>query len=500
MFRRVSSVLAFVSVFAAAAPCRAADQWLEIKSPHFTVVSNAGQGAARNLAWQMEQIRSALGAIWPWAHLDLDRPFIVFGAKDEHSMRTLAPRYWEEKGSMHPDSVWVEAADRYYLAVRTDVKGEDYRNLNPYQTSYFSYVMLVLRQSVVKPLPFWLERGLAGVLSNTVVTDKQLLLGPPIPRYINQLRGDGPRLRVSELVSMTPQSPAVRGDDGAWRFDVEAWAFVHLLWFGDQGAHATALAHFIDGVLKGTDAGTAFREALGAPEAWESPLSIYVSRSIFSFQQLQVDATAKREAYPARQLEVPESASLRALFHVAMNRPPDARAAIDEARKAGPAPGSYEAEAELLDREGKRDDAVAAYERAVDGGAASAYAYRRLASLLWRKSGNPSHDDMTQIASLLGKATGLNTRDDYAYAMLGEARSILGEKDGLGLVRRAISLAPQKADHHLTAARVLARERSFDEAQKEVEAAMALARTDDERQRGRELVQWLQTARGRGGS
>jgi hypothetical protein len=28
---------------------------------------------------------------------------------------------------------------------------------------------------------------------------------------------------------------------------------------------------------------------------------------------------------------------------------------------------------------------------------------------------------------------------------------------------------------------------------------MALARTDDERQRGRELVQWLQTARGAGG-
>jgi tetratricopeptide (TPR) repeat protein len=499
MFRRVSGLLAFVSVLAAAAPCRAADQWLEIKSPHFTVVSNAGQGAARNLAWQMEQIRSAVGAIWPWAHLDLDRPFIVLGAKDEQSMRALTPRYWEEKGSMHPVSVWVEGADRYYLAVRTDVKGEDYRNLNPYQTSYFSYVTLVLRQSVVKPLPFWLERGLAAVLSNTVVTDKQVLVGPPIPRYISQLR-DGPRLRVGELVSMAPHSPALRGDDAAWRFDVEAWALVHLLWFGDQGAHAGALQHFLDAVLAGTDAGNAFREALGAPDAWESALSVYVSRNIFSFQQLQVDATAKREAFPARPLEVPESASVRALFHVAMNRPADARAAIDEARKAGSAPGSYEAEAELLDREGKHDDAVAAYQRAVDGGASSAYAYRRLASLLWRRSGNPSHDDMMQIASLLGKATGLNTRDDYAYAMLGEARSILGEKDGLGLVRRAISLAPQEADHHLTAARVLARERNFDGAQKEVEAAVALARTDDERQRGRELAQWLQTARGPGRS
>src|SRR5262245_21818166 len=137
------SVLAFTG---SAKSAQAAEQWIEVTSAHFTVISNAGQGAARNLAWQMEQIRSAVGVIWPWAHLDLDRPFVVLGAKDEQSMRALAPRYWEEKGSMHPVSVWVEGADRYYLAVRTDVKGVDYRNLNPYQSSYFSYVTLVLRQ------------------------------------------------------------------------------------------------------------------------------------------------------------------------------------------------------------------------------------------------------------------------------------------------------------------------------------------------------------------
>jgi|SRR5579872_6107886 len=40
----------------------AAEPWIEIKTAHFTIVSNSGQGAARNLAWQMEQIRSALAA------------------------------------------------------------------------------------------------------------------------------------------------------------------------------------------------------------------------------------------------------------------------------------------------------------------------------------------------------------------------------------------------------------------------------------------------------
>ncbi len=494
MVRRVVIALSVIALFAPA-PCRAADQWIEVKSAHFTVVSNAGQGDARNLAWQMEQIRSALAVLWPWAHLDLDRPFIVIGVKDEPSMRALAPRYWEEKNSAHPTSVWIGAEDRYYLAVRTDAKGRDYVNLNPYLTSYFSYVSLILGQSVPKPLPLWLERGLAGVLSNTVVTDQRVQVGPPVPGYLRSLR-EGSHFRLADLVSMTDRSPAFRGEETQYKFDSESWALVHMLWFADNGAHAASLQHFMDAVLAGADPDKSFREALGPPGALEGPLNVYTTRNLFGYREMQIDVSVKRDAFPSRPLAAPESASLRALFHCAMNRLSDAHAAIDEARKAGPAPESYVAEGLLLDRAGKFDEAQAAYQRAVDGGTTSPYAYRRLAGLSWRHP--PSHDGLTQIATLLEKATALNNRDAYAYAMLGEARSELGDHDALGLVRRAISLAPQRADHHLSAARVLARDRNFDEAQKEVQTAMALAQSDEEQQRARTLAQWLDTARGRG--
>ena len=38
----------------------AADTWIEVKSPHFTVISNAGEGSTRRLVWQLEQS----GARW----------------------------------------------------------------------------------------------------------------------------------------------------------------------------------------------------------------------------------------------------------------------------------------------------------------------------------------------------------------------------------------------------------------------------------------------------
>src|SRR5690349_20422891 len=128
--------LALASLISFAHPAFAANDWIEVKSAHFVVVSDAGQGAARTTAWQFEQIRNVLATLWPWAHVDLDKPLLVFAAKDEQTMKALVPQYWQEKGSVHPATVWVGARDGYYLALRSDVVVEDRRNINPYMSSY----------------------------------------------------------------------------------------------------------------------------------------------------------------------------------------------------------------------------------------------------------------------------------------------------------------------------------------------------------------------------
>jgi hypothetical protein len=52
----------------------AADEWIEVKSAHFTVVSNASERSTRTLVWQLEQVRSATAALWSWAKADLNQP------------------------------------------------------------------------------------------------------------------------------------------------------------------------------------------------------------------------------------------------------------------------------------------------------------------------------------------------------------------------------------------------------------------------------------------
>src|SRR5260221_8531070 len=106
--RRVAvAVMLLADAGRPAARVHAADQWIEVKSAHFVVTSNAGAGNAKALAWQLEQIRSAIATLWPWARVDSNRPLVVLAVKDEQSMKGLAPSYWERKGGVHPSSVWV---------------------------------------------------------------------------------------------------------------------------------------------------------------------------------------------------------------------------------------------------------------------------------------------------------------------------------------------------------------------------------------------------------
>jgi hypothetical protein len=471
----------------------AADQWIELKSPHFVLTSNASEGTTRKLAWQLEQIRSAIGALWPWAKLDLNKPLSVIVLRDEPAMKAMAPKYWEAKGGVRPATVWVGAADQNYLAVRADIEVGDTLNINPYVTSYFSYVSLILQQSLPRQMPFWFTRGLAGVISNTIVRDAKIMLGPPIPWHLERLR-EGARLKIPALLRIDGSAPEYRSDEGSRLLDAESWAFVHYLMFGEGGVRWPKLDAFAQMVASGTAPDAAFREALGNPEDLESPFGAYLSRNLFSFRQVNVDVTVKREGFTTRPLPAADAAARRALFHAAMNRPIEARTAIAEARQAGDAADASVAEALLLDREGKTEEARAAYTKAVEGKTGNPYAYYRLALLLWRDG--VDDETLTRVEKLLSQAVALNTRFAAAYSMIGQARAELNIGEPLGMVLRAIALDPVEPQYRLAAANVLMRQRKYDDALKHAQAAAALADTDEERRRATATIDRITRAKG----
>jgi len=154
------------------------------------------------MAWQFEQVQGVLQRLWPWAKGSFERPLLVFAAKDERSMRTLAPEYWERRGGIQPTSVFVTAADAHFISVRADVRMEGVE-VNPYRSSYWSYVALTLTSSIPHELPLWYYRGVAEVFSSSHSR------GRWCPRAGQQRRRPPPSVRErwrSRHSTLTPSS------------------------------------------------------------------------------------------------------------------------------------------------------------------------------------------------------------------------------------------------------------------------------------------------------
>ena len=219
--------LAICATLAATRAGASAPTWIEVKSAHFTVISNSGDRAGRHTAWQFEQIRSGLARLWPWAKIESGRPFVIFAVKDEATLKTLGPEFWEGK-RFRPVSFWATGQDRRFVALRTDAREPDEISANPYQTAYWSYANAVFTGAFARRLPLWYSRGIAEVMSNTFVREKELQVGRPMQGNLEELRGRAP-IPFAEFLAADRSSRWVTQESGIQLFDAQAWALVHYL-------------------------------------------------------------------------------------------------------------------------------------------------------------------------------------------------------------------------------------------------------------------------------
>jgi Flp pilus assembly protein TadD len=486
----LATLLTVIGVSAAARPAAAQGTWTQVTSPRFTVVSNAGEGRARDVARQFEQFRSAIELGWPWAKADLELPIVIVAARDEATMRALLPVYWERRDGTRPSSVLVSGVDRHYIVLRADIRGDDTRDMNPYITAYWSYATLTLDAAFGSRLPLWFRNGMAEVLSNTTVREKEINFGLPIPWHIRAL--SEPRLRLSELIALDARSPYYTSSATRPAFDAQAWAVLHYMLFGRTKERADVLNRIANLLLAGKSSTAAIEEVFGSVDALEAAFRPYSQQSVFQFARLTVDEPIAASGFSARVLGGAESAALRAALHATMNRPVEARALVAEARKLDPkSAASFEAEAWLLEREQKREEARAALAQAVELNSANAHAYFRFAILTWGT--NPTADTLARIESALKRAIEIDPNHARAHALLSDAIARGDQPErAVDYAAKATTLRPREAYPRLAMARALWRVSRRDAARAQALTARQLARTDEERADAQELLAFME--------
>src|SRR5205807_8181473 len=75
------------------APAWAQDQWLEIKSSHFHVLTDGGERRGRETALEFEQMRRVFAQVFLKDGLEDSRPLLVVALKNGNELSGFAPLY-----------------------------------------------------------------------------------------------------------------------------------------------------------------------------------------------------------------------------------------------------------------------------------------------------------------------------------------------------------------------------------------------------------------------
>ncbi len=473
------SLIAMMAIALGTPASAGAQTWREVKGEHFTVISDAPERRVRSIAWQFEQMRSALAEGLPWTNPTLDRPVVVIAVRDENGMRALAPQYWEQRGGSRPTSVFVGAPDAYYIALRADVQVEAQLQ-NPHAAAYWSYSALVLQRGLGGRLPLWLTNGLAAVLSNTIVRNNEVEFGRPQP-WMAERAKEGPRLPLPALFATDRNSPYYRGGIDRERFDAQTWALVQFLIFGYKDNASARFDQLVGQLAAGASSEEAVAAVYGSVAALDEAYLLYIHQGVYSYSRLPTNTAIVEGKLPAQIAAPADQMASRAAFHVAMDRPVEARALVASARKADPAsPAADAVEAVLLDQEKQTDEARTLFAKAAEAGSTSFWTYYRMATL--RASGPMTPDDQAAIEPWLVRATTLNPRFAPAWAFLADIQGNRQRTDeAIESARRAVELENVNVMHYVRLARLLVSASRADEARAVAKQALPMA-TPQQRQ------------------
>ena len=201
------------------------DQWLEVRSRHFTVVSNAGEEEARSVSRDLERARAAFEATLEEIRLDPRQPVVVLALDDEAGLRELLPQFWDRKGA-RPAAAYWPGPHQHHIAVRTDLSS-DLRA----QHLLHEYVHLLTELNSPDP-PAWLDEGLSELYGTAVIAKETMEVGRPAVQHLQVLRSRRRWIPLDELLAMK-RAPDAADADRVSMFYGQSWALAHCLMLGD---------------------------------------------------------------------------------------------------------------------------------------------------------------------------------------------------------------------------------------------------------------------------
>ncbi len=389
------------------------DKWVEVTSPHFTVVSNSGENDARHIAAQCEVVREVFHDDFPSLRADGVAPPIVIAVKDEDSLKVLMPDFWAEKNHARPPGMFQGGLDQDFMTLRTDIRANG--NENPYSGVYQEYVYSVLRLNY-SALPLWLRTGIAMFYGNTIVEGKYTDVGRPTQAEIMTLQRSH-LFPLADLVAADQRSPLYQERDKAPVFFAESWVLVHYLTLDPEASKQDFVAKYMKAFQSSDDGLQAARDTFGDLGQLQSKIDEYARRMGF-YTQRRPSIAQQADDYKSRELSPAEALTVEADFLEHTNHMSQARDMLQQAAQMQPDLAAIHDDMGFDDfAQHNNEAAQTEFQQAFKANPQDYRALYYLAQITYRTSGySPQSTD--QIRQYLETAVQINPNFAPAWAFL----------------------------------------------------------------------------------
>lgn len=464
--RKVFGALLLAVVLAGTAQAR--EKWVEVSSPHFKVLTDAGPTEGLELAEQFEKMRETFAALLH-AHPTDVAPMLVVALRNRKEFRKVEPAAYLGRGKLDLAGYFMHQEARNYILLRLDVEGE-----HPYATIYHEYTHYLLRDDYTW-MPLWLNEGLAEFYQNTDIHPDEVDLGQPNLGDLMYLRTHR-LIPVATLVQITASSPYYHEERQGTIFYAESWALVHYLIVTDRQNGTLRLETYENDLKAREDSLTAARNAFGNLHQLDEDLRGYLNHLSYAYFRLKLQTRVNKAEFHTEAVAERRADAIRAGVLVDGQRMDEARALLKRVLKQDPNSAMGNRMMGYLEmRAGHLREAENWYAGALHLDPKSYEVNYRFAECAMR---NADATEDAKVEASLREAIALNPRFAPAYDLLARFYDIHEEheREAHMLEAQAISLEPDNVQFRLDAAVGLANHQDFANALRVLEAARHVAR------------------------
>jgi Flp pilus assembly protein TadD len=209
-------------------PC-GAQNWTEVRSPHFSVITDAGGKRGREVAFHFEQMRAAFGLLIAKDKVNVPVPLQIVALRSTGELKRLAPIY--NGKPVRLSGFFAAGEDRSYIGL--DLSAE-----NAWETVFHEYAHSLLNGNYPETQP-WFDEGFAEYFSTINVNGETVEIGKP-PMGDMDLLLHSKWIPVAALFSVRQDSRVYNEGDARGLFYAESWLVVHYL-ESSQKMHAAGI-------------------------------------------------------------------------------------------------------------------------------------------------------------------------------------------------------------------------------------------------------------------